>query len=263
MTETQPRALKFLDIFLCRNLQFLTMLGWENRHNVSRSAIASKNEFLILHRKRKEDVTMKKILVFLTISGFFLLGAWAGHAPGKQDLQIPKTMLKGPVKTFSFKNKQEAAGKYNPSLFPEVIKVVSGTGNANANKTTGEFWAVAVDDSLEDNDLCWIGFASNGLRNVGSSDWVNVKISVTVTVSAVNVERSTAIYVTPFAGEQSIADAHDGLSIEKPGTYTVSSRPFNMKPNVDYYVQAVMYLGGMKNKPGGVIGKISSIKFVF
>jgi hypothetical protein len=211
---------------------------------------------------------MKKIIVFLAISGFFLLGAWAGHAPGKQDLRIPKMMLKGPLKTFSFKNKQEVVGKFNPSLFPEVLKFVSGISNANANKTTGEFWAVAVDDGLKAGagdvgDYCWIGFASNGLRNVGSSDWVNVIISVTFTVSEVMDVEASTFMVAPFAGGQNIADADGYLSVEKPGTYTVSSRPFNMQPNVDYYVQAFISLWGMKNKPGGVVGKISSIKFVF
>ena len=206
---------------------------------------------------------MKKNCIALFISGFFLLGAWAAHPFGNQEIQIPKITLKGPVKTFSFASKQEALRKYNPELFPEIIKVISGTAMANANKATGEFWAVAVGDDLEDVDLCWIGFASSGLRNVGSSDWENVKISVTVTISVVNVERSTILYVTPFDGNQNIPYAQETLSIEKSGTYTVSSRPFNMKPNVDYSAHALIYLGGMKNNPGGVIGKISSIKFVF
>jgi hypothetical protein len=36
-----------LDIFLCRNLQFLTMVGWENRHKETYSANSAENQIII------------------------------------------------------------------------------------------------------------------------------------------------------------------------------------------------------------------------
>lgn len=206
---------------------------------------------------------MKKSCIALVIFGFFLLSVWGDQPVGDRKIRIPNITYKGPVKTFSCASKQEALRKYTPELFPEILKVVSGTAMANANKASGEFWAVAVGDELAEVDLCWIGFFSNGLRNIGSSAWENVTLSVTVTISAVNVEKSTSLHVAPFDGMYINPDAEVSLPIEKPGTYTLLSRPFNMQPNIDYSGQVLIFLGGKKNNPGGVVGKISSIKFVF
>lgn len=204
---------------------------------------------------------MKKYVIMVAVFSLFVLCVWQSYSRGNQEIQFPKIRPKGPVKTFSFKTKQEATRNYNPALFPEVAKIVSGTANANAKKETGEIWGVAIDDGQVPDDFFNIGFASNGLRNTGPSDWEKVTVSATVMISAVTGPADIA--VSPLVGNEEVPNSFAMLSVEKPGTYTVISGVFNMKPNLDYSAFALVRGQGLQNKPGGIAGKFVSIKFVF
>jgi hypothetical protein len=180
-----------------------------------------------------------------------------------QDVPFPKIKLRAPVKIASFSTRQEASKHSPPALFAGEIKVNFGTAVVNADKSTGEIWGAGIDDGRVPDEVCNVGFVSNGLRNTGSSDWKNVTVSATVVLKEIAANSVIELMISPFIGDQQLPDSPGIVSFDKPGTYTVKSKPFDMKPNLDYSAIAVVRGGGAKNKPIGFAGRFISLKFVF
>jgi hypothetical protein len=204
---------------------------------------------------------MKNHIVYVVICAAFLFGVWCETVlcqikPVPQVQQLPK----------STKELQLAAiSNFKPNVFPDIIKWGDDKGELQRvalDQTTGEVWLVAVRHKPSDQlGQAQVGYTSNSLENTGTTDWKGVTISATFQVY--KCQGSVAISIG--RAEPANYGWWGNKDITAPGTYTVTSLPFDMKPNVKYWGRALVFVPG--DPPLNVVhnfyGKVTNIKFIF
>ena len=124
-----------------------------------------------------------------------------------------------------------------PQAYPEKLTLFSGICSGNADLTTKQVWATAINDNLEPKDYGEIGFSSISLENTSSMPWTGVTMSAIFDAMMIqgNIQLGIRVY-------------KDGARFTGPyiwqsssGQYVVKTDPFIMEPGHKY--EAIAYVG--------------------
>lgn len=193
----------------------------------------------------------------------------------KERLYLP-TRSSVPRQILSFRTREEAIKKLKkeeqPILSPkshmyaENYILAQGVAGANADTRNGRVWAVAMYDGLDPYDLAHAGFKSIGLRNIGSSRQAGVTVKVTANILNLTAqEPHAALCILIFEDGRPIRNKIQYFKMPGSQVVSLTSDPFMMFPNHNYYALALISISG-KPKAGravSVIADIIDIKWKF
>ena len=205
-----------------------------------------------------DEASMRKHLSFLKFAFLGLIGLIIFnqfHNVLSAGQLRPLTKL---PKIYSFKNLLDVRRFLQlPQSYPEKLSLFSGICSGNADLTTKQVWATAMNDGLEPKDYGEIGFSSISLENTSSMPWTGVTLSAVFDATMVqgNIQLGIRVY-------------RDGVRFTGPyvwqyssGQYTVKTDPFVMEPGHKY--EAIAYVGcyPVNQQLAAVIVKIVEIKW--
>lgn len=186
---------------------------------------------------------MKKLIVsFMVCTMFF----WA-----KAGFQLTGATQKFATKTLAMTQMRALA-----TQFAEVRKSTKGLALANASQISGEMVAMVIDSGSK----VLVEFISNGLMNMGTTSWPDVRVVATIEVTA----------MSPYSGLEVGAGcevmgseiAYAGLQgVNSVQTVTVVSAPFSIEPNKEYRGTIQLVLPAPNDDGRWVRAKVKSIKF--
>jgi len=167
-----------------------------------------------------------------------LLGA-PPSAPGLGKLQnLPKLS-----KTLSFSSKGELKLllQQQPPAYPGIVKFADALTAANADPISKRVWAVSLYDGKPEQ--CIVGFQTTTLRNTGSSSVSGVTVTVTANMlklqSAIGWNKQLEVIIYDEHGHP-LDNIYTSQPVHQTGTQSVTSPPFTMEPNHDYYAEGLI-----------------------
>jgi hypothetical protein len=212
-------------------------------------------------QNKKEGLKMKKQIVCLLVCSAFVISAWGETAFGQTKIMKAPLPVAQDVKTL-----QAAALKaYKPSpIYPQANGSATGMASVYKKTETGEVWLMAMYGSAAGAPTASAGFTSNTLRNAGTLEWSGVTMTATIEVH--KCHGPFHFTIEPFGSNSQNPIGTATNYAMAPGTYKITSQPFVMKPNTDYYAVAFLVLtadSAPTNEAISCYAKITSITFNF
>jgi len=190
------------------------------------------------------------------------------YAQTKPEVTVPAKSLQA-----------EALKNFRPAEFPLAVQNSAGLASVHTKTTTGEVWLIAM-QSPDLQSIASAGFSSNSIQNPGPADWPGV--TITATFQVLSLQGSADFRVCVGKGDAAKVVFGDGspgarlptgqenvkasYEADRPGTYSVTTAPFTMKPRSDYRGYAWVEPGATNLRPCQAVCccvKITSIKFSF
>jgi hypothetical protein len=179
-------------------------------------------------------------------------------------LKLPKPLK--PSKTLSFSSPGELKLLLQQlPAYPGTYRYAGGVSAVNADPITKRVWAVSLNDGLDPRDIGDVGFQTTTLRNTGSFSPSGVTVTVTANILKQQqpaVGWDICLMVKIFKDGDQLDDVVKYVHVTQSGSQSLTSAPFTMEPNHDYYATGEIYCESyVAGETASVIAEITDIKW--
>lgn len=212
---------------------------------------------------KKAIICIVVLLIGMVVSVGFVLSNRADIAQRQvvrsSQVNLPqKLKVRVPQKIYSFNNRNDLI-KFllKPPAYPDKYVDHVGLGTSEADSSTKEVWAVAINDGRNPPDCAQAGFDSVAIENTSGIPWrALVKASFDVSMIQGGVNLWLAICSPSGGGATALY-----YTITSPGTHEAASNSFDIKSGHKYFATAFIECLPPKDQAAAGKARILDIKW--